>query len=74
MDSLFPEQDLLNPNSRFRKKIDFTFELMERQNWSKEEFEKTMLEFSIKWGYNFWMPANIFEFKNQLFSDNKMVI
>ncbi|MBE2187823.1 MAG: hypothetical protein IAE98_00010 [Candidatus Kapabacteria bacterium] len=74
MDSLFPDQDLLNVSSKFRKKADFTFELMQKQNWNQEEFEKTMLEFSMKWVYNSWMPANVLEFKKKLFADNDMVI
>jgi hypothetical protein len=74
MDSLFPDQDLLNDGSRFRKKVDFTFELMQKQEWSKQEFEKTLLEFSMNWPYNTWMPANILEFKNKLFSHENMVL
>ena len=74
MDSLFPDQDLLNDGSRFRKKVDFTFELMQKQEWSKQEFEKTLLEFSMNWPYNTWMPANILAFKNKLFSHENMVL
>ena len=74
LDSLFPEQRLLDEKSPGRKKVDFTFELMQKQNWSVTEFEKSMLEFSMKWSYTTWMPANILEFKRKLFSDNEMVI
>jgi hypothetical protein len=74
LDSLFPEQGLLDENSIYRKKADFTFELMQKQKWTVVEFEKTLLEFSLKWGYNTWMPANILEFKKKLFADNDMVI
>ena len=74
LDSLFPEQRLLDEKSPGRKKADFTFELMQKQNWSVNEFEKSMLEFSMKWSYTTWMPANILEFKRKLFSDNEMVI
>lgn len=74
LDSLFPDQRLLDKNSLYRKKADFTFELMQKQNWTVEEFEKTLLEFSLKWAYNTWMPANILELKKKLFADNEMVI
>lgn len=74
MDSLFPDQDLLNESSAFRKKADFTFKLMINQKWTCEEFEKTMLEFSRKWHYNNWMPANLLDFRKKLFSDNEMVM
>ncbi len=74
LDSLFPEQRLLDENSLYRKKADFAFELMQKQKWTIEEFERTLLEFSYKWSYNSWMPANILEFKRKLFSDNEMVI
>lgn len=74
LDSLFPEQRLLDENSIHRKKADFTFELMQKQTWTVEEFEKALLEFSLKWVYNSWMPANILDFKKKLFSDNEMVI
>lgn len=74
MDSLFPDQRLLDKNSLYRKKADFTFELMQKQNWTVEEFKKVMLEFSLRWAYNFWMPANILEFKRKLFFDNDMII
>lgn len=74
MDSLFPDQDLLNEKSKFRKKAEFTFELMQKLKWTQEEFEKTMFEFSTKWSYNSWMPANILDMKKKLFSENDMVI
>lgn len=74
LDSLFPDQDLLNENSKHRKKVDLTFNLMQRQKWTTEEFEKTLLEFSLRWSYTSWMPANLFELKKRLFSDNEIVI
>ena len=74
LDSLFPDQRLLDENSLYRKKADFTFELMQKQKWTIVEFEKTLLEFSYKWSYNSWMPANVLEFKKKLFADNEMVI
>ena len=74
LDSLFPDQRLLDENSLYRKKADFTFELMQKQKWTIVEFEKTLLEFSYKWSYNSWMPANVLEFKKKLFADNDMVI
>ena len=74
LDSLFPEQDLFNENSKFRKKADFTFELIQQQNWTAEEFKKTLMTFSEKWGYSNWMPANILDFKKRLFFENEMVM
>ena len=74
LDSLFPDQRLLDEKSLYRKKADFVYELMQKQKWTIEEFEKTLLEFSMKWVYNTWMPANILEFKRKLFLDNEMVI
>ena len=74
MDSLFPEQDLCNPESKYVKKVILTFKLIQSKNWTKEEFHRTMEEFAQKWVFNTWMPANLLEFKKKLFSDNEMII
>jgi hypothetical protein len=74
MDSLFPDQDLLNENSKYRKKADLAFELMLKLEWSVNEFQNTMSEFSLKWIYYSWMPAHLIELKNKLFPNNEMII
>jgi hypothetical protein len=51
-----------------------TYRLIKAENWSKAEFYKTMQEFSRKWTYTTWMPANILDFKQRYFPDDKMVM
>lgn len=74
MDSLFPDQDLLNENGKYRKRADLAFELMVKQGWTISEFQKTLSEFSLKWTTFSWMPANLFELKKRLFPENEMII
>jgi hypothetical protein len=74
LDSLFPDQDLSNPESKYAKKVMLTYRLIKAENWSKAEFYKTMQEFSRKWTYTTWMPANILDFKQRYFPDDKMVM
>jgi hypothetical protein len=74
MDSLFPDQELLNPNGKYRKRADLAFELMVKKGWRIREFQKTMSEFALKWTYFSWMPANLFEFKERYFPEDKMVM
>ena len=74
LNSLFPEQDLLNPNSKYIKKVALTFKLMQGKQWTKEEFQGTLQEFSEKWDYPNWMPANLFDIKKRLYPDTEMVM
>jgi hypothetical protein len=59
MDALFPEQDLLNEKSMYRKKADATFAIMVRNKWKVKEFRGTMLKFESTHSFTNWMPANI---------------
>jgi hypothetical protein len=74
MDALFPEQDLSNPDSIHRKKLLLTFSQMQAQNWTREQFQKTIQVFGHKWTYHSWMPANILEIWKRMFGEPEMVI
>lgn len=83
MASLFPDQDLLDEKSKFRKKADLTFQIMQMDKWKVTEFQGTMKEFARTYCYTNWMPANIISIWKDLYGqydadgfpiNNKMVL
>jgi hypothetical protein len=73
MDALFPNEDLNNASSKCRPKLETTWEMIKKKNWSIKIFRDVMDSFVRRHVKNYWMPADIFEIQ-RIYHNDGMVL